>query len=291
MTVEIRRRCPPHPREFAMRREWFVLLLAMLIFAAATVVACGGDDDDDDDAADDDVSDDDADDDSGDDDDDDDDDTDDDDTDDDDDDDDDDDMDDDSDDDSDDDDDDDLTVADIRQGAVSEGETVTLTDVVVTTPQASQGDFFVQDQGGGEFSGIFIFATSKSKDLGLVPGDVVTITGTYTEYFDLSEIEASESDIDVTGSASVPSPQVIDVDGAEEKWESVLVKVEDVSVTAEADDHGEWEVDGALLIDDIFYDPDPALNTDFASITGPLYYSFDTWKIEPRDAADLVEAD
>ena len=42
-------------------------------------------------------------------------------------------------------------------------------------------------------------------------------------------------------------------------------------------------------IDDLFHVADGGLGDHFASITGPLYFAYDDAKIEPRDAADVIQ--
>ncbi len=205
-------------------------------------------------------------------------------------------------DDDDDDDDDDTTIYDIQQGNVTPDTTVTLSGVIATTPLTSGGQgFFVQEPGGGEYSGIYVFVFHPgSKALDIEPGDVVTLTGTYVEYGDkdttLSEITVENgSDVSVTGTDTVPTPILVDqadiaTGGSKmEEYEGVLLKVEDVTVTNDDLGFGEWEVTDGLRIDNLFFSPTIVNGTDYASITGCLYYSFDHSKLEPRTTADLVE--
>ena len=49
------------------------------------------------------------------------------------------------------------SIYDIQSGAIVDGETVQLNNVVVTTAVTGEGDgFFIQDEGGGELSLIHI---------------------------------------------------------------------------------------------------------------------------------------
>lgn len=208
---------------------------------------------------------------------------------------------------SDDDDDDDstdTTIYDIQQGNVADGTTVTLSGVIATTPLTSGGQgFFVQESAGGEYSGIYVFVFHPgSKALSISPGDVVEFTGQYIEYApskskdsSLSEITVENgSDVNVTGSEAVPSPEVVSPGdiatggSLAENYEGVLVQVNDVTVTNPDLDFGEWEVTSGLVIDDLFYNYVPSMSETFSSIIGPLYYSFDNFKIEPRTAGDLI---
>ena len=42
-----------------------------------------------------------------------------------------------------------------------------------------------------------------------------------------------------------------------------------------------------ISVDDLFYDFDGAVDTHWDMVTGPVFYSYETWKIEPRAASDL----
>ncbi len=202
---------------------------------------------------------------------------------------------------------DDTPIYDIQQSMVSLGSVVKIEGVVASsgftwsdTPEAA---FFVQEPAGGAFSGIQVFVSDTS-GLAITPGDELTIVGTYDEYFDMSQIEVADaSGITVTGSGSAPTPEVI-ADPATiatggstaEDYEGVLVRVENVTVTDENPDapmeFGEFAVTSDLRIDDVFFAiadwTKPALDTGYASITGVLVFNYSNFKLEPRDATDLV---
>ncbi len=199
------------------------------------------------------------------------------------------------------------TISDIQQDMVDIGTYVLLEDVIATSgftwTDTNEGTFFVQEPVGGPFSGIQVFVANRS-GLEIAPGDTVTITGTYDEFFDMSQIEVGDaSGITVGSSGPAPAPAIVDPatisnDGAmNEDYESVLVSVENVTVTDENPDapeeFGEFEVTGALRVDDVFFAISdwmkPAMGQSFASITGVLIYGHENFKLEPRDSADLVE--
>jgi predicted extracellular nuclease len=191
------------------------------------------------------------------------------------------------------------TIYDVQQGMFAPGELVLVQDVVVTTPWSFSGEqFWVQEAAGGEYSGIQVYMPVAGAYIPM-PGDQVTLCGAYDEYFDQSQIQVSaDADLTAAGNGPVPAPAVLTpdelgVDPPAEAWEGVLVRVEGVTVTTEANMFGEWEVDNVLLLDDGFFEmaawPLPALDTVFTSITGVLTFSFDNYKLAPRDAADLVE--
>ena len=71
-----------------------------------------------------------------------------------------------------------LTIMDIQQGNVEEDTTVTLTDVLVSTPLTLEGEgFFVQDPAGGEYSGMYVYLQGSFTDLFLSVGDHPDLSG------------------------------------------------------------------------------------------------------------------
>ena len=194
-----------------------------------------------------------------------------------------------------------VTIFDIQQGMVPEGTVVTIRDVVVTSPvNFEKNGVFVQEQQGGEFSGIYLYMWNEVVDrVALSPGDVVKVTGEYTVFYGMSQLTVRrQGDVEVVGSAETPAPAVVpaaDVatgGNRARNYQGVLVQVENVAVTQPVNQHGEFVVDGGLLVDDFFVTgddaPDPNVGAVFDSITGPLYFSFDKYRILPRTRDDLV---
>lgn len=189
----------------------------------------------------------------------------------------------------------------------SPGVYLELEGVIVT---GAFGDtWFIQDPRGGPYSGVQVFNHGLMSNE-VVVGDVLTLTGNYYEFFESTQIYLTEAE--VTGTAALPQPflaeypEYLATNGAlAEMFEGVLVRVEDVRTTHTRPDcpyeYGEFEVSGGVRVDDLACrsgSPEAActngfrwkahLGDTFASITGPLHYTFGNHKIEPRDAADLV---
>ena len=187
----------------------------------------------------------------------------------------------------------------IQQGGYNIGDVVILQGVVATTGLTYQKNgFFVQDPAGGPYSGLFVFI--KKGAIVVTPGDVLTIAGTYEEYFDLSELVVPDvASIEKTGVAPVPAPALvaaadIGTGGAKsEQYEGVLVKVQGVKVSAPVDGNNEFIVDDVLRVDDQFFAPanwpKPAIGASYTAITGPLTFSSANFKLAPRSANDLVK--
>jgi len=196
------------------------------------------------------------------------------------------------------------SVFDLQGGTVPDGTEVALEGVVVTTPvtepfsYCTRRGFWVQDPAGGEYSGIFVlFEDALLPGFTVTPGEVVDLSGAYTEYYDLSEITlADAADLTVVATGAAPAPEVIpDVCAVAdwEPWEGVYLSLENLTVSATIGDigYGQFEVNGCLLVNSLFFEytdcgiqdltPDPPLGQTMTSITGPLTYGFSEYKIEP----------
>jgi len=187
----------------------------------------------------------------------------------------------------------------IQQGVYNLGDLVVLEGVIATSgPTLNKKGFFVQEPGGGPYSGLFIF---NSKDLfDVTAGDVLTIAGTYTEFNGLSELSVpGAANLMKTGTAPVPAPAL--VTSAEvatgglksEEYEGVLIQIQNAKVSAPVDGANEFIVDNALRVDDLFFAPanwpKPMIGDAYTSIVGPLTFTSNNFKIVPRSAIDLVK--
>jgi len=170
-----------------------------------------------------------------------------------------------------------------------------LDGVVVTAPvfEASQklDGFFVQDVGGGEFSGIKV-VVDKGTAPELKVGDVLNLVGDLKEYYCVTEFEATA--VTVTGKTETPAAAVVasaDIasgEGASEKWEGVLVEVKDTAVS-EVDQYGNIVLEGgAVVADSITALPGVDAGCVYQSVTGVIDYAFKLYLLLPRTGEDLV---
>lgn len=188
---------------------------------------------------------------------------------------------------------------------------VRVEDVVVTSPvflTSGHPSFFVAtaDATGSEWNGIFVFA--RGLDLGIIPGDRVTISGLFEERFGSTQIAAQR--VEQTGVADLPEPPVVTTTqlgtaASAEPWTGVLVAVEDVTVVevqvqtagstgprndfiVEGRTGGRLRV-GALMLSDEQRRM-PQVGDRFDRITGVVHYTFNHHRLQPRSPADLVES-
>ncbi len=179
------------------------------------------------------------------------------------------------------------SIHDIQDTTLPNGDSPLLGETVLTggvvTAVASNG-FFLQN-GGGPWSGIFVFSTLN------VParGDSVTFSGTVTEFFGMTQLE-SVNDFSIVSSGN---PLVVTTITAlmanSEMYEAVLSEVMAATCTNVDIGNNQWLVnDGTadLSVDELLHTYDPTLSAVY-NITGPIRYSFNTYRIVPRDGDDI----
>ena len=169
------------------------------------------------------------------------------------------------------------------QAASSPYNTQEITTRGIVTAAFSTG-YFIQD-GDSAWCGLYVYDDTQTPAI----GDSIELTGTIEEYYDLTELKTITEYKVLSSGNDLPEPIVITTGEAQEKWESVLVRVEDASCTNTDLGFGEWEVNdgsGALAVDDFGIAYTPILDVSY-SISGPLNYSFSAYKLEPRNQDDI----
>lgn len=179
-----------------------------------------------------------------------------------------------------------VTVADVQAGETCGG--FTLEGVVVTSPSYDKdgtSTFFVQDPATG--AGVAVF--TKNGPYSATVGDILSLSGTASEFYDLTEVVVDDVSTIVASGVSTPVP--VDLSAAPADWEPYegqLLTLTDVTATSDPA-YGQVSTNYAgLFIDDLFVRFDVANGDSFGSVTGVLYYSYSEWKLEPRSEADLV---
>lgn len=208
--------------------------------------------------------------------------------------------------------------------SVAVGDTVyigILHPVVVTSIRQSTtggNGFSVQDQRGislatAPYSGVFVFTGSFNfvSLVGLEVGDIIVVKGKVLEFGSagttLTEIDRFSSSVPesiaVNGHTNVlPPPQVVSTSdlgptdtATAEKWESVLVRCNGLIQNAGPTGFNEIPVydstktplDTMIVDDRLFTISWPPAGTRYAYIQGCFQQEFGTYRIWPRDFADV----
>ena len=164
---------------------------------------------------------------------------------------------------------------------------------IVTTSGIVTGTYtngyFLQD-GTGAWNGILVYGSGHSATL----GDDATIEGEVYEYYGLTEIRSVTNYTVNSSGNELPAASVVStLDAGTEDYESVLI-----TTTGECDnenpddpsDYGEWTINdgsGSIRVDDMGYGFEPTLGTTY-EVTGPIYYAYGNFKIQPRDESDVI---
>lgn len=166
-----------------------------------------------------------------------------------------------------------------------DGQTVTTVGVVSAV---NSSGYVIQDRQGGAWNGIYVYDSSAPSI-----GDEIEITGEVSEYYGLTELSnITALETKSTGNG-IPTVELTASKAMTEAYEGVLVATYAVTVTSEADGNGNWEVSdasGSAMVGDELYAYSPSLNQNLTMLRGVVWYDWGDYKIEPRSAADVVDA-
>ena len=163
------------------------------------------------------------------------------------------------------------------------GEVLTISGTVT----AVFVDGYTVAEASGPWQAIFVYSKKNGPDI----GDDVEVTGTVSENYGMTMVSNVTSFQHLSSGNNIDSTFVSVGEASQEQYESVLITVEDVSVTGLLN-YGEWivsdEISDILLCDDLNdYVYFPKLGDSLVSITGILFYSYGYFKIEPRTTNDI----
>lgn len=167
------------------------------------------------------------------------------------------------------------------------GQAVTISGIVTGVYTGSNNGFFVQDDVGA-WNGIHVFMGTSSD----LPsrGDNVTVIGSVTEYFNLTQIaNVSSVIVNSSGNAEPEATVISSNDVNLEEYEGVLVKIEDTECTETNSGFGMWTMNdgsGQARVHDLMYSYTPSLGSLY-SIQGVVNYAFEAFRVCPRDANDI----
>jgi predicted extracellular nuclease len=219
-----------------------------------------------------------------------------------------------------------IHIQDVQSDAMPPGTAVELHGVIVTAIDTFgsklRQDMWIEEPGGGERSGVHVFRPPTSQIANLVVGDIIDLTGaSKTEFHTtgdttgrtVTELQAPSGGMMTvmkTGTGTVPDPVIVDAvaleamsqadrDAVYEKWEGVLIKVQNVRAlgaptnfggTSNPIDSFGVEVNGKLVMDSNLAMFPNAIDgsTCFANVTGVEDYIASNWVIYPRTTAEIV---
>ena len=183
------------------------------------------------------------------------------------------------------------TIYEIQYTEAEDGNSPHTGERIITTGVVTaifDNIFTIQD-GNGQWNGIIVEAT---EDIAI--GDSLSLQATVNEVYGRTTLQ-SVTNLITFDNVELPDPTPISTNqlNNEEKWEGVLVSVNNVTITNPDLDYGEWEIDdgsGPCVVDDMGdYTYTPQLNDYFETIKGIVEYSFENFKLEPRDDTDFIE--
>jgi predicted extracellular nuclease len=168
--------------------------------------------------------------------------------------------------------------------------------VTALRPDAGGARGFYIQSGNAAFSGLFVYTGSTSPGVAL--GEQLTLRGRTDVYYGAEQLVAPELVLRATGALAEPvvllASEIGDAGALARAYDSMLVRVEDVTVTVTnpdaPSDYDETELDGALRIDDLLcpeLDNGHPVGTQWSSVTGIIGRSFEHQKIWPRATSDL----
>ncbi|MEE2645051.1 MAG: lamin tail domain-containing protein, partial [Myxococcota bacterium] len=180
---------------------------------------------------------------------------------------------------------------------------------VVSAVLPNQGGFFLQipegdpNYEGPDYSGVYVYLGERGAPLAPSAGARVRVDGRYQIFFDqkqLSGVSAVEALGE--GEALNPVPAVaadVATGGARaEALEGVWLTLGAVSVTSttlesgpgDAPENNEFEVEGSLRVNDLFYrpEPPPSVGARIEGLRGILRFANGDFKLEPTGPADLL---
>jgi DNA/RNA endonuclease YhcR with UshA esterase domain len=124
-------------------------------------------------------------------------------------------------------------------------------------------------------------------------GNVVRLTGTVTDYYGLTEIKNLTSYNLLQIRHPLPYPLIINTGKISKNYQSMFVRLNNVTCTALADGSGNWQVaDGSgkiMVHNSSAYSFTPTLNQKY-DVQGILTYYSGTWRIELRKSGDVEAA-
>ncbi len=180
------------------------------------------------------------------------------------------------------------------------GQPVNIQGVVTAgTEVYSSSLVYIQD-GGGPWEGVLVYIGGYDGDI--ETGDLITVCGEASEYYGETEINRHFPESVVVNDhdqtiliADIATNEIPPhARGFSEQWEGQLVRTSDVTVLDPDFGFGMYTIsdggaaDTCLVDDRAYYNYTPQANDVLAEVIGVVQYSYDEFKIQPRDDFDII---
>ncbi|PKN77606.1 MAG: hypothetical protein CVU48_11075 [Candidatus Cloacimonetes bacterium HGW-Cloacimonetes-1] len=169
-----------------------------------------------------------------------------------------------------------------------------------TGSSSSSFGFYLTDSVSGPFTGLFVYSNQYQPQV----GDLIRITGTIVEYYNLTEMSNITNYQIISSGNALPDPALVSTGSlmsavTAEQWEGCLVKVQDVTVNAAPNNYQEFYItdgSGSCQVDNGFFNLDHTwqnvlVGTTFLSIVGIVDYNYSIFGLNPRSNSDLTSDD
>jgi hypothetical protein len=171
------------------------------------------------------------------------------------------------------------------------GEQHTVQGVVTAiSTGSSHNKVYIQD-GEGVWNGLYVYDKDMSTELAI--GDVIQVSGTVAEWYNFTELVDIDPFEIIDAEIAMPAPVQVSTT-LNESFEGVLATVENATLDSVNTQYGLWylshEYEGekySVTIDDIFFAYTPEEGKVY-NVTGVVEYSHDEYKINPRNAGDII---
>ncbi len=180
------------------------------------------------------------------------------------------------------------------------GQSVTVRGIVTAINRGSS--YYIGDADGGPWSGLYVYHGNTSNQVEL--GDLVDLTGTVDEYFNLTELVSVTNLSIISRDNPIPITPLSTADlpynnNASEPYEGVMVRFNDVQIRSTMDNYGQFRIADSsgvqAMVDDVLYVPQASsivVNDWWHQIQGVVdYHSVAGYKILPRSANDMIRVD
>ena len=150
--------------------------------------------------------------------------------------------------------------------------------------------YFIQD-GEGPWNGVYVYDNTQAPEI----GDEIIIEAEVAEFYDVTELVNLTYYNVVSSGNELPAAMVVTTGelSSSEAHEGCLVQIINATCVVADADYGEAifnDGSGEIKSNDYMYYPEDGWIADQVySITGCIHYTFEEYKIEPRNAGDVVE--